>query len=199
VEAQAPLVARLLRGEVAPLARDEVAEALARRLAYRPDDVVVVDVDAALIVDRAHDDTLAVLDFANCEHLALRTLDDELDAAVAGASALLGSRLRRLRTRWSPGGRALRRLTELTLAAAAELEAVDNAIKLTGDHYLARVYRLAVDRFHLRPFREGIARKLATLWEVQRVLLDQAAARRAELLEWIIIALIAVELARSVG
>jgi hypothetical protein len=67
-------------------------------------------------------------------------------------------------------------------------------IKLTGDHYLARVYRLALDRFDLTPFREGISRKLATLWSSQQVVLDLSSSRRNEVLELIIILLIAVEI-----
>jgi hypothetical protein len=92
----------------------------------------------------------------------------------------------------------VRRLTQLTFDASAELEAVDNAIKLTGDDYLARVYRLALERFHLRPFHEGIGRKLSTLWSIQKVFIDQASTRRAEILEWIIILLIAYEVVRAV-
>jgi hypothetical protein len=154
----------------------------------------VIDSDAALIVDREYDDTLAVLDFANCEHLALRALDEDLDQTVEHATTLIRSRAGRLRTVLSPWGREVRELTQLTFDASAELEAVENAIKLTDDAYLARVYRLAVDRFHLRPFHEGITRKLSTLWNVQKTLIEEASTRRSELLEWIIILLIAFEI-----
>lgn len=37
----------------------------------------------------------------------------------------------------------------------------------------------------------------ACLWNVQKVLIDQAATRRSEWLEWIIIALIAFEIAQA--
>jgi hypothetical protein len=89
------------------------------------------------------------------------------------------------------------KLTRLTLDAAAEFEATENAIKLTGDHYLARVYRLAIERLDLRAFREGIARKLASLWSIQGVILDQSSSRRSELLEWIIIGLITLEIVQA--
>ncbi|MCA9677216.1 MAG: hypothetical protein H6709_01040 [Kofleriaceae bacterium] len=194
----AATVAQILRAEAAPLAADEIADATARRLGYTRDDLVVIDATAAFVIDREGDDTLAVLDFANCERLALRVLDDDLDQAVDGATRTLRSRASRWRMFLSPWGRDVRRLTQLTFDASAELESVDNAIKLTGDHYLARVYRLAVERFALRPFHEGIARKLGTLWSIQKVFIDQAATRRAELLEWINILLIAYEIVRAV-
>lgn len=191
------VLAQVLRGEGTPFSDEEVDDALSRRIAYTTGDLVVVDAEAALVVDRAWNDTLAVLDFANCERLALRSLDDDLDLAVEAAAALERSRASQWRLLLSPWGRDVRRLTRLTLDASAELEAVENAIKLTDDHYLARIYRLAVERFHLRPFHDGIARKLATLWNVQEVLLSHAAQRRSEILEWIIILLIAFEIVQT--
>jgi hypothetical protein len=193
------LIVQTLRGSEEALSDDEVEDAIGKRLTYAVNDVVVLDGDAALIIDREYEDTLAVIDFANCEHLALRALDDDLDQAVETARSLLHSRTSRWRRLAAPWGRGVRQLTQLTFDASAELEAVENAIKLTDDHYLARVYRLAVERFHLRPFYEGINRKLATLWNVQKVFIDEASTRRSELLEWIIIALIAFEIWQAIA
>lgn len=187
------LLAQTLRADTARLADEEVAEVMAKRLSYAVGDAVVIDGSSALVIDREFDDTLAVLDFANCERLSMQVLDDELDGAVAQANQFVRSRFQRWKAMVAPGGRALNRLSQLTFDAAAEFEAVENAIKLTGDHYLARVYRLVVDRFDLRLFHEGISRKLATLWSIQHVVLDQASTRRSEVLELIIIALIMVE------
>ena len=105
----------------------------------------------------------------------------------------------RWRTLLSPWGREVKRLTQLTFDASAELEAAENAIKLTDDAYLARVYRLAVDRFHLGPFHEGITRKLSTLWNVQKTFIEEASTRRSEMLEWIIIILITIEIVKALG
>jgi len=197
VRDDASSIAQVLRGDTVTLADEEVAEALARRISYSTQDVVVIDGGAAFIVDDEFDDTLAVIDFANCERLAMRALDDDLDHAIAEASSLLRSRAWRIKRLISPWGRDVRRLTQLTFDAAAEFEAVENAIKLTGDHYLARIYRLTVERLDLRPFREGIARKLSSLWSIQGVFLDQTSSRRAELLEWVIIGLITLEIVNA--
>lgn len=194
---EAATVAQVLRGEGAPLAEEEVAEALARRISYSTQDAVVIDGSAALVVDAEFEDTLAVIDFANCERLSMRVLDEDLDHAIAEASRLLRSRAWRWKRLIAPWGRDVARLTQLTFDAAAEFEAVENAIKLTGDHYLARVYRLAVERLDLRVFREGIARKLSSLWSIQGVFLDQTSSRRSELLEWIIIGLITLEIVNA--
>jgi hypothetical protein len=89
----------------------------------------------------------------------------------------------------------LYRLARLQADNAVLFEGVNNALKLLGDQYLARVYRLASTRFHLPEWDASILRKLQTLESIYQKMADQAANRRIELLEWIIIALIAAEIA----
>jgi hypothetical protein len=194
LQGNAAVIAQILRADLARLSADEVAESLARRISYTVDDVVVVDWAAALLIDERYEDTLAVLDFANTERLTMAVLDEQLDDAMDSANDIVRSRGWRWPMMLQPYGREIRKLTELTAAAAAEFEAVENAIKLTADDYLARIYRHAADRFHLAPFYESISRKLQTLWNIHQVFIERASNRRSELLEWIIIILIAVEL-----
>jgi len=74
-------------------------------------------------------------------------------------------------------------------------EGVNNTLKLLGDQYLARAYRLINRRFHLDEWDSSILRKLQTLESIYEKILDQAAARRIEVQEWIIILLIAFSIA----
>src|SRR5947207_2604898 len=69
--------------------------------------------------------------------------------------------------------------------------------KLVGDQYLARVYSLASRRFHLGDWDASITRKLQTIDSIYAKMADRAASRRMEILEWIIIVLIAVSIALS--
>jgi uncharacterized Rmd1/YagE family protein len=62
---------------------------------------------------------------------------------------------------------------------------------------LARVYRLASERFHLQTWDAGIIRKLETLDSIYGKMVDRTASRRIKVLEWIIIALIAVSITIS--
>jgi uncharacterized Rmd1/YagE family protein len=66
-----------------------------------------------------------------------------------------------------------------------------------GDQYLARVYRLVSQRFHLEAWDASIMRKLQTLESIYGKMSDRAGTRRMELLEWIIIVLIAISIALS--
>ena len=68
-------------------------------------------------------------------------------------------------------------------------------MKLLGDQYLARVYALIKRRFHLDEWDGSILRKLETLESIYEKISDQAANRRLEILEWVIIFLIAASIA----
>src|SRR5437016_4026805 len=68
------------------------------------------------------------------------------------------------------------------------------ALYTTYGQEVARVYRLVSDRFHLAEWDASILRKLQSLESIYQKLSDEAANRRTETLEWIVIVLIAVEI-----
>ena len=185
-------VARILRSERAALSDQEVDDAVGHRISFGSEDVTLIDWDAALIADRDADDVRAVLEFANVELLEMRYLDQQLDDALDESYDTLSRR----DGLWLPGvTRAdLRRIGQLQVDNAVLFEGVNNALKLLGDQYLARVYRLVSERFHLAEWDASILRKLQTLESIYQKLSDQSANRRTEALEWIIIALIAAEI-----
>ena len=183
------LLGRVLRGENRPLSAQETSEATTLRLSFGPDDVTVIETDAAFVFDPEADDVRAVLELANIHLLEMRYLDQKLDEALDGAYEQLAHRRG---PRLSPA--ELRRLSRLQLDAAVLFEQVSNALKLIGDQYLVRVYRMAGERFHLAEWDASIGRKLQTLESIYQKVSDRAATRRMELLEWIIIVLIAVSI-----
>jgi hypothetical protein len=189
IAAHADLVAQVLRAEPVALSAQEVADAVSHRIAFGLDDVTVVDGEAAFIYDREADDVRTVLELANVQLLEMRFLDAQLDRVLDKAYEELA------RGR-GPGLRRpdLRRLARYQLDAAVLFEQVSNALKLIGDQYLARVYGMAGRRFHLGEWDAAVTRKLATIEGIYAKVTDQAAERRMELLEWIIIVLIAVSI-----
>jgi uncharacterized Rmd1/YagE family protein len=92
----------------------------------------------------------------------------------------------------------LRTLGELRVEANGLFERTGNALKLLGDQYLSRIYRLAATRFHLKEWERNIQRKLDVAEGVYQVVSDQAATYRTEFLEIIVIILIALEIVLSV-
>lgn len=193
--AHAQDLARVLRAEPGVLSPAEVADALAQRISYGLDDLVLVDWNAAWILDREADDARAVLEFANVQLLEMRFLDQRLDRQLDRAYEYLSGG----GSGWRPGALRfrsdLRPVAQMQVDGAILFERVGNALKLIGDPYLARVYRLAAQRFRLGEWNAGILRKLDAMESIYHKISDRASTRRLELLEWIIILLIAVSIA----
>ncbi len=192
-EEHADLLARVLRGEETLLSREEVAHVLQARISFGRNDLILVDWDAAFILDPDPADIRTVLEFANVQLLELRYLDGQLDQVLERAYQLLSRR-----SRWraiAPGfmEEDRRELSALQVDSAILLERVTNALKVLGEEYLARVYRLAASRLHLADWDAAIVRKLSTVESIYQKISDRAAARRLELLEWVVIVLIALE------
>jgi hypothetical protein len=184
-------IAQILRAEQQRLSDQEVADALAARISFGIEDATIIDWNAALLVDREGDDVRAVLEFANVELLEMRYLDQKLDRALDQAYEALSKRSWTLPRLLGYYGADLRRVAELQVDNATLFEGVNNTLKLLGDQYLARLYRLINRRFHLDEWDASILRKLETLESIYEKISDQAANRRMEILEWVIIILIA--------
>jgi hypothetical protein len=189
----APQVTKILRAESREPSQDEISDALSQRISYGEDDITIIDWNAALVVDSEPEDALTVLEFANVELLEMRFLDQRLDDALGSAYERLSKRT----LRWLPFGKNssdLRDISQWQMDSAILFEGVNNALKLLGDQYLARLYRMAANRFHLQDWDSSIIRKLDTLQSIYQKISDEIVTRRMEALEWIIIILIAVSI-----
>ena len=165
---------------------------LGQFLRQRPS--LAVHPDLALI--EIDDETLQAIEFANLQLLEYRHIDNRLDDNLATAYSLVrppGGRGRWLHS-WRMHGQSLRLLGELRVEATGLFERTSNVLKLVGDQYLARLYRMLALRFHLPQWEQNIQRKLEVLERTYQMLSDQGATLRAEGLELTIIALIALEI-----
>jgi hypothetical protein len=187
-------IAQIPRAERQTLSEQEVDDALTSSISFGTEDFAIVDWNASLLVDREGDDIRTVLEFANVELLEMRYLDQKMDQALDQAYETLSKRPWRPLRILGSYGPDLRRVGELQVDSAILFEGVNNTLKLLGDQYLARVYRLANKRFHLAEWDASIIRKLQTLESIYEKISDQAANRRMEVLEWVIIILIAVSI-----
>ncbi len=189
-------LARVLRAEEGPLSEQEIVGALAGRVSYGAADACLVDWLGAFLTGADTRDERFVLELATVELLQLRRLDAQLDGEIQEAYGVL---MRPHRPFASLGlrGRELERVARMQTDDALLHEGIDNALKIFGDDYLARLYRTAGERFHFDEWDASIERKLGVLQNVYERLADLAAHRRSEALEWIIITLIAVEILLS--
>ncbi len=195
-------VGRLLLGEAmeARLSEAEVAEATRHRSSYYGDDLCVAGWSTALVVEPSGDpDVVEVLDFANAQLLELRYYDELLDGALDQLYADVAARRGRGASFVRNYAPVLHRTMALMLEIAEFVERVENAIKIIGDTYLARLYGGAVDSLRIPAWERSVTRKQALLQQVYDVLKNEVDASRAFWLEVLIVFLIVVELAVALG
>jgi hypothetical protein len=195
--ADAAWLAGLVRLEDEPLCAEEVAEAVKLPLRYGQADLFLPDWAAAVLIDREPEsaETLQAVEFANLQLLEYRHIDRRLDDVLARADSILRGGA------WSfplfgPNS-SLREVGELKVEASGLFERTGNVLKLVGDQYLSRLYRLLASRLHLAEWERGIQRKLEVLEGIYEVVSDQAAHFRSELLEVLIVLLIVTEIVIS--
>lgn len=186
-------VAGLVHLESQPLSSEEVNEATRLRLTYSPEDLFVPDWTAAMLVDRECDETLQAIEFANLQLLEFRHIDNRLDDRLAQAWRVIQPLTRASLPFWRIFGRPLRVIGGLKVEANDLFERAGNVLKLVGDPYLARVYRLVASRFHLETWEASIRRKLEAIEGVYGVVADQARDFRMEFLEIVVVVLILLE------
>jgi hypothetical protein len=190
------LLAQILRSERRPLSPHEIDDALASRIGYEAGEEAVIDWNAAILIQRDIEDVRPVLEYVNVELLELRWLDNQLDQALDRSYEMLAGRSASHRgwRRTFPliPDREIRAVARLQMDNALLFEGVTNALKLVGDQYLARLYRLAAQRMRIPEWHANILRKLQVAESIHEKLSEEATRRRLEVLEWIIIALIAL-------
>lgn len=185
----------LLVREERPLSAAARRELLAHRFSYYADDLAILTWDNALVVEPRVDDEDVefVLEFANAQLLELRVYDAQLDAELPALYDRIAER-----RRGPPLTRSYRPLMADMQTRVAEIteivERAENAFKVTNDVYLARVYAAALDLFRERAWRRGIDRKLQIFRDTYTMLNAEAQVARAELMEIVIVVLIAAEL-----
>ncbi len=195
--AQAPL-ARLLLGETSPtpLSEAERNDVLKHHFSYLEDDLAVVDWNSAFVHEPSGvADVPDLLEFATAHLLELRYYDALLDRELHRIYDEMERSGRRLTRTFTRRYLELQRQTAALLLELSEMvERLENAVKIVGDFYLARLYQAAVRRFRLPAWQETVLRKQKLLAGVNGLLNDAADTRRSELLELTIILLILWEI-----
>ncbi len=189
-----PLLAQILRAERGELSSQEVDDALSCNVAFGVDDLALVDWNGALLFDPEPDDTLSLLEFANVQLLEMRFIDNKLDDSLERAYQILSRQRERRRRPFGSGDADVQQVALLQADTAILFESVTNSLKLLGDAFLARFYEATSKRFHLTEWHESVTRKLAVLESIYGKLSDRQSTFRMEVLEWIIIVLIAVSM-----
>ncbi len=189
-----PGIARLLLGEQreSALSKSEEAEVLENHFSYTPSDLVIVEWNAALVYEPSgSEDIVDLLEIANAQLLELRYYDNELDKALTHMYGVVG----RPNSLWSsPYKGALRDQLRTLIELSSFIERVENALKIVGDVYLARVYEAALKQFRIQKWAEQVSRKHRLLQQTYELLKGEVDTGRALTLETLVVVLIVLEL-----
>ena len=188
-------LAPVLSGERMALSDQARQDLLRKRFSYYRDDLAVLTWDRAFIYEpRGETDVLDVLEVANAQLLEMRYYDELLDDELPRMYDLVET------TRRTSGLLSSRRFASLArrlytlVAEVTELtERVDNALQVTEDVYLARIYTAALDLFRVRIVSAAVDRKLAIIRDTYAALYTEASSGRAAAMELAIVVLIVIE------
>ena len=161
---------------------------------------MVLTWDRAFIYEpRGDTDTIDVLEVANAQLLEMRYYDELLDAELPRMYDLVEATRRHMAL---PGARRFADLARRLYTMVAEVteltEKVDNALQVTEDVYLARIYTAALELFRVPTVSAAVDRKLSIIRDTYTALYDEASSARSGLLEIIIVVMIAVEIVLAV-
>ena len=172
------------------LSRQEADESTDRYLSYYENDLVVIDWDAALLIDepRDFDETLYIMELANLQLAELEAYDRLLDDALERSYRDLGERSLRSRSD------VLRELREIRIDMARFNDELSNITKFFGDWHLARIYESLALRFHLGDWHRSIGGKLKTLDDLYQLLKHDQTNRWMMILEVTVVLLFVIDL-----
>lgn len=189
-------IAQFLRGELNPLSRQERDEALRARLSYLADDLVVTTWNAAFVYDTEAGAAAALelFEFANSQLLEYRYYDALLDLELGRIYPALQ------RTSWwgnllrGRATRAANRLQSLFIEVNELTDRTENALKIVGDIYSARVLALVSARLGVASWKQSVEEKLKTLDDIYRFVVEQVSSSRGQFLEIIVVVILVLEL-----
>jgi hypothetical protein len=189
-------IARLLRGERETLSAQERDEVLRQRISYLENDLVVPTWNAAFVYDTEAGAQAAteILEYANSQLLEFRYYDGLLDAELARIYAQLQAPGWFTSWRGRRYTRAAQQVHSLFIDVNELTDKTENALKIAGDVYAARLFGLAAARLGLDHWKANVREKLKTLDDIYRFAVEQTSMARGEFLEITIVLILVFEL-----
>jgi len=93
--------------------------------------------------------------------------------------------------------RAARQVHSLFIDVNELTDRAENALKIVGDVYAARLFALATARLGLNQWKASVQEKLRTLNDICRFAVEQTSMARGEFLELVVVLILVLELGCS--
>ncbi|MGC8652169.1 MAG: hypothetical protein ACP5UH_02880 [Candidatus Micrarchaeia archaeon] len=175
------------------LSNQYVDEVTGRSLVYNEDDILYVGWESAVMIDTdsAYEPELIITEIANAQLLEMRIYDAYITKIIGTTEKLIPNALALLKRG------ALKKLNmqlgSFYSKAMDMLNTVNDTIVGFGEWYLSRLYGLYDEAFKLSYWRGSLEKKLESINNRRTFISDVLRGQRDEILEWIVILLIVVE------
>jgi len=193
VRLMGPVVAQTLLGSEERLGEKELERALNPYVTYSDQDVLFASTNMAVLFDETASDVVDIFELANAQSSELRYIDARLDRALQSLYEENDNQPTLWQRLTNVFEAQLKRLNTMHLDSTILVDRVENSFKFAQDSYLVQIHELAIQKMFLGSLLKGIERKLGAVREVVSDLRDRASTNRMEILEWIVIILIAIE------
>lgn len=161
---------------------------------YAKDDLAVIDWNSALIIEPSGSlDIADVIEFSLCQLLEMRYYDDMLDEKLTYLYSSLENKSRYKHIFQDYYSKLSKEAARTYLDISDTVESVENSLKVVGDFYLAKIFRAASQRFRFKDWQESVNQKLENMAQIARLFVTESNEKKNQLLEIIIIILIAIE------
>ena len=177
IESNKNYFATLLMGESfdKELNESQIKNTLANPFSYLKNDIVIFDLERALIFDeyRDYNDIILITELANYQLLELRSLDHILDVQLDKAEDDIRKMvseshnvLSKLTAKYSS---EFRKIIRMRFDMIFILENLENISKILGDYYLAQIYTHLSKLFELHQWSESIRHRLETIEDIYSI------------------------------
>ncbi len=164
---------------------------------YAENDLTMIEWNSALVVEPSGSrDVPDILEFAVTQLMEMRFYDDLLDEKLKGLYQEIEMKRSSI---WNAKyERVYHEASSRFIEFIEFIERVENSLKVVGDFYLATIYRQATKQFRLSDWQSNVTRKMNILAQVSNLMQGEINSRRSNVLEVVIIVLIAYEIIAAI-
>ncbi|MEM1514129.1 MAG: hypothetical protein QXN45_04535, partial [Candidatus Thermoplasmatota archaeon] len=147
-----------------------------------------IDWDSAIIVEPSgkYDDILFTIELANLQLLELRTYDKYFDTILTKAYEDVEKFFSQKNIFKSPR-KIIEDLSKTKIDLTKVTDYISNISKFFGDWYLAKIYRMASERFYLSQWEERVNSKMEILNSLYLILNQENTNKKLFILELLIV------------
>ncbi len=193
VEKLGPIIAQTLRVSDEAIGSVEVQRTLNPYITYSDEDVVFTSSNVAVIFDETSSEVVDIFELLNMQFLELKFIDARLDKTLQELYDESDQNRNFFKLLSDVIDRSANRLNTIHLDSTIIVERVELSFKFANDSYLVRIYELCVQKMFLNSYSQGIERKLRVIRDIMTDRRGRANTLRMEVLEWLIVVLIAVD------